>query len=135
MVGLGLNLPIQLSRRAGAVEEAEASRAKYESDVASLTDKARTEVVVALRRLEEAQHVLHLFETRLLPVARDQVDAARAAFIASRNDFIAVVSAEKNLRSTELDYQMARADFDRRRAELDRAMGRIPGLDEKGGAQ
>jgi outer membrane protein TolC len=75
-----------------------------------------------------------LFEERLVPVARDQVDAARAGFIASRNDFVAVISAEKNLRSVELDYQMARATFDRRRAELDRALGRMPGLDEKGGA-
>ena len=42
---------------------------------------------------------------------------------------MAVVAAEKNLRSVELDYQMARAECDRRRAELDRALGRIPGLD------
>jgi outer membrane protein TolC len=134
MVGLGFNVPIQLSKRAGGVEEADAARAKYESQVASLTDKVRTEVVVALKRLDEAHHVVKLFEERLVPVARDQVDAARAGFIASRNDFVAVISAEKNLRSVELDYQMARATFDRRRAELDRALGRMPGLDEKGGA-
>jgi outer membrane protein TolC len=42
---------------------------------------------------------------------------------------MAVVEAEKNLRSVELDYQMARAECDRHRAELDRALGRIPGLD------
>lgn len=132
MVGLGLNVPIQLSKRAGGVEEADAARAKYESEVASLSDEVRTEVVVALKRLDEAHHVVKLFEDRLLPVARDQVDAARAGFIASRNDFVAVVSAEKNLRSVELDYQVARARFDQRRAELDRALGRIPGLDGLG---
>ena len=66
--------------------------------------------------------------------ARDQVDAARAGFVASRNDFVAVVSAEKNLRSAELEYQVARATFDRRRAELDRALGRVPGVDENGAA-
>jgi len=64
-----------------------------------------------------------------LPVARDQIDAARAGFTASQNPFMAVVEAEKNLRSVELDYQMARAECDRHRAELDRALGRIPGLD------
>lgn len=135
MVGLGFNLPIQLGRRRGAVEEADAARARFESEAASLADKARTEVTVALQRLEEAGHVLHLFEDRLIPVARDEVDAARAGFIASRNDFVAVVAAEKNLRSVELDYQMARANFDRRRAELDRALGRIPGLDEEGASR
>jgi outer membrane protein TolC len=135
MVGLGFNLPVQLGRRRGAVEEGNAARARFESEATSLADKARTEVTVALQRLEEAGHILHLFEERLVPVARDQVDAARAGFIASRNDFVAVVAAEKNLRSVELDYQMARADFDRRRAELDRALGRIPGLDQEGASQ
>ncbi|MEO7110524.1 MAG: TolC family protein [Polyangiaceae bacterium] len=135
MVGLGLNVPIQLGRRAGAVDEANAARARFESDALSAADKARTEVVVALKRLDEAQHIVGLFADRLIPVARDQVDAARAGFVASRNDFVAVVGAEKNLRSVELDYQMARANVDRRRAELDAALGRIPGLDAKDGGR
>jgi cobalt-zinc-cadmium efflux system outer membrane protein len=131
MVGLSLNVPIQLGRRAGAIEEANAARARFDSETGRLTDKARTEVFVALKRLEEAAHVLHLYEERLIPVARDQVDAARAGFITSRNDFVAVIGAEKNLRGVELEYQMMRADFDKQRAELDNACGRIPGLDDQ----
>ena len=129
MVGLGFNLPIQTGRRAGTADEALAMRAQFESDAARMTDTARTQVFVALKQLQESEHVLGLFEKRLLPVARDQIDAARAGFTASQNPFMAVVEAEKNLRSVELDYQMARADADRHRAELDRALGRIPGLD------
>ena len=135
MVGLSFNLPIQLGRRAGAVEEANAARAGFDSDVVALTDKARAEVSVALKRLGESAHVLHLYEERLIPVARDQVAAARAGFIASRNDFVAVIGAEKNLRTVELEDQMARAELDRRRAELDRALGRIPGVSEKDAAR
>ncbi|WP_394846808.1 TolC family protein [Pendulispora brunnea] len=131
MVGLGFNLPIQVGRRAAMVDEANAARQRFESEAVRLSDMARTQVVVALKQLEESKHVLHLFEERLLPVARNQVDAARAGFIASQNPFVAVIDAEKNLRSVELDYQMARATCDRRRAELDRALGRIPGLDGK----
>jgi cobalt-zinc-cadmium efflux system outer membrane protein len=131
MVGLGFNLPIQRGRRAGGVEEADAMRSRYESEAARMTDKARAEVTVSLRRLDEAHHILRLFEQRLLPVARDQIDAARAGFITSRNDFVALIGAEKNLRDVELGYQLARADVDRRHAELDRALGRMPGLDEK----
>jgi outer membrane protein TolC len=131
MVGLSVNVPIQLGRRAAEIDGADATQARFDSETARLTDKARTEVAVAMKRLEEAAHVLHLYEERLLPVARDQVDAARAGFVVSRNDFVAVIGAEKNLRSVELDYQMMRANFDQRRAELDRALGRIPGLDDK----
>jgi cobalt-zinc-cadmium efflux system outer membrane protein len=131
MVGLGFNVPLQRGRRAGGVDEADAMRSRYESEAARLTDKTRAEVTVALKRLDEAHHILRIFEERLIPVARDQIDAARAGFITSRNDFVAVIGAEKNLRDVELGYQMARADVDRRHAELDRALGRIPGLDEK----
>jgi cobalt-zinc-cadmium efflux system outer membrane protein len=129
MVGLGFNLPIQSGRRAGAADEALAMRAQFESEAARLSDAARTQVFVALKQLEESEHVVGLFEQRLLPVAKDEIDAARAGFIASQNPFMAVMEAEKNLRGVELDYQTARADCDRRRAELDRALGRIPGLD------
>jgi outer membrane protein TolC len=128
MVGLAVNLPIPNGRRRGAVDEANAMRAQYEADAARMSDAARTQVVVALKRLEESGHVLHLMDERLLPVARDQVDAARAAFTASQAPFVAVVDAEKNLRGVELDRQMALADYDRRHAELDRALGRMPGL-------
>ncbi len=131
MVGLGFNLPIQSSRRQGMADEALATRAKYEAEAARLTDAARSQVFVAAKQLDESRHVLELIERRLLPVARDQIEAARAGFTASRNPFVAVIDAEKNLRAAELDYQMARAEYDGRRAALERALGRIPGLESK----
>lgn len=132
MVGLGFNIPIQTGGHAGAADEARAMRAQFESDASRMEDAARTQVFVALRQTEESKHVLELYERRLLPVARSQIDAARAGFTASRNPFMAVIEAERNLRSVELDYQMARAECDRRHAELERALGRIPGLEERG---
>jgi cobalt-zinc-cadmium efflux system outer membrane protein len=129
MVGLSFNLPVQIGRRRGAAEEANAMRAQYEADAARMSDMARAQVVVALDRIEEASHVLHIFEERLLPIARQQVDAAQAAFISSQSTFVSVIDAEKNLRGVELEQQVAEADYDRRRGELDRALGRMPGLD------
>ncbi len=131
MVGLSFNIPIQRGRRGGSVDEMNAMRSEYEAEAARLSDMARTQVVVALKQLEESVHVLHIHAQRLLPVARDEVSAARSAFTSSQAPFSAVVDAEKNLRRVELDEQVARADYDRRRAELDRALGRIPGLDGK----
>jgi cobalt-zinc-cadmium efflux system outer membrane protein len=129
MLGLSFNIPIQTGRRGGAVDEANASRAKFEADAATMSDRARTQVAVALKQLEESAHVLHIYEQRLVPIARDEVQAARSAFTTSQAPFVAVVDAEKNLRTVELEQQVARADCDRRRSELDRSLGRIPGLD------
>lgn len=131
MVGLGFNLPIVSGRRAGAADEARAMQAQFQSDAARLSDTARTQVFVTLKQLQESRHVLRLFETRLLPIARERIDAARAGFVTGQNSFMAVIEAEKALRSVELEYQMAQADQAERRGELDRALGKIPGLDWK----
>lgn len=133
MVGAGINIPLPNERRAGMIEEAHAARAQYESEVDRMSDMAKTQVHVALRKVQESKQVLQLFQTRLLPVAHDQVDAALAGFIASQTSFTAVVDAEKNLRTTELDQKLAQADCDRRQGELARALGRIPGLDAERG--
>ena len=135
MVGLGFNLPVQTGRRAGAIDEANATRAKFEADVGRMSDAARTQVVVAMKQLEESAHVLHIYGERLLPIARDEVRAARSAFASSQAPFVAVIDAERNLRTVELEEQAGRADYDRRRSELERALGRIPGLDGKDGDQ
>ncbi len=131
MVGVGLNLPFQTGPRSGAADEARAMRSQLLSEAARMTDAARTGAFVARRQLEESKHVLELFERRLLPVARQAIDAARAGFITSQSQFTTVIEAERTLRRLELEYQMRRAEYVRRRAELDRALGRIPGLDWK----
>jgi len=129
MVGLGFNLPIQAATRGAATEEAHAMSAEFESDALRLSDAARTQVFVALKQLEAARHVLELYAKRLVPVALQQIDAARASFTSSQGSFSMVIDAERNLRRVELDYQLTRAEYGMRRAELDRALGRIPGLD------
>jgi outer membrane protein TolC len=131
MVGVGFGLPIDFQRRSGAVDEAKAMQAQFQSEVAKMTDMAKSEVFVAARKLRESEHVLGMFEQRMLPLARDQIEAARAGFVTAQSPFMAVVEAEKNLRGVELDYHTLRAEADRRRAELDRALGRIPGLDHE----
>ena len=132
MVGVGLNLPLQSAGRAGAADEARAMRAQFESEVLRLSDAARTQIFVSLRQLKESLHIIELYEKRLLPVARQQIDAARVGFASFQNAFSALIDAERNLRRVELDYQLARAAYGLRRAELERALGRVPALDEKG---
>ncbi|MBA2541329.1 MAG: TolC family protein, partial [Deltaproteobacteria bacterium] len=89
--------------------------------------EVRVEVRVAIERLAEARAVLTLYEQRMLPAVRAQVDAALAGFITDRNEFQAVIAAERGLRRVTLEIERARADVYRRIAELDRSIGRIPG--------
>jgi outer membrane protein TolC len=128
MVGVGISVPLPTERRNAATDEAHAARAQYESEIERMSDMTRTQVYVTLRRVRESERVLALFQTRLLPIAREQVEAAQAGFISSQTPFGAVVESERNLRNVELDERRAQAEHSRRYAELERALGRVPGL-------
>jgi outer membrane protein TolC len=132
MVGVMIDVPIQRGKRRAAVDRAEAeiARARFEDE--RLADDIRVEVDRAARRVTEAQALVDVHVTRLLPAVRAQVDAARAGFTAAQNSFLAVVEAQKDLREIELSLAMARADLSRRRAALARVVGFVPGLAERG---
>jgi outer membrane protein TolC len=85
-------------------------------------------VETAAERLSEAHHLLGIVASRLLPAARDRVVAARAGFAAGRNDFDALIEAERSLRDAELEHEEALAEVSRRHAELSRATGAQAGL-------
>lgn len=127
-VGVMLNVPLQIGRRRAAVDEAQARLEQARSQRVAIEDDVRFGVQSGADRYSEAHHVLELYRDRMLPAARDQVDAARAGFESGRNSFLALIDAERNLLDVELGHAEALANLSRRRAELDRAVGRIPGL-------
>jgi outer membrane protein, heavy metal efflux system len=128
MVGAGINIPIRRNRIRASVAEAEARLAGADAGREALEDSIRSEVQQACARLGETVHVLELYETRLLPATKDQVQAALAGFKASRTSFLALIEAERNQRTVRLEYERALADAWQRRAELDRLMGRFPAV-------
>jgi len=128
VVGLSIDLPIRIERRRAALAEARAELSGATSERTALEDEVRFEVKSAVLRMEEARHVLHLLENRVVPAARDRVDAARAGFETGRNGFDSLIGAERELRDAELDRETALAKLSQRNAELQRAIGALPGL-------
>ena len=127
MIGLSLSVPLQLGRRQAAVDAAQARAAQATSQDRSLRDRIAVEVATAQLRVRESARVIELTEQRLVPAARDQLRAALAGFTAGRNEFTAVIGAEKNQREVEMRLHTARAELWRRLAALDRALGRPAG--------
>jgi len=127
MIGVGIRLPLRRGRIHASVAEAEARLAEALGAREGLEDEVRSEVRQALVRLQEARLLVDLHLSRLLPAARDQIQAALSGFRASRNSFLAVIEAERNQRTTRLGLEAALADHDRANARLDRALGRLPG--------
>ena len=127
IVGAAVSLPLYRSSLRAATAEAEAVAVAIESDIAELVDRIRAEVTTADLRLEEAEHVVTLYRSRLSPAASDQVSAALAGFRTGQSSFLALIEAERSQRAVRLEYEQALADVHRRRAILDRALGRLPG--------
>jgi outer membrane protein TolC len=127
LVGVGVRLPLWRSRTRASVAEAQVRLAQARSERDRREDEIRSEVHQARTWLEEAVHVVELHRSRLLPAARDQVQAALAGFRSGRNSFLAVIEAERNQRTARLGLEAALVGYDRAHAGLDRALGRMPG--------
>ncbi len=134
MLGFSVNLPIQLGRRKAAVAASEARIAEVEAKLMGQSDEIRVEVEEARQRVLEAAAVVRLYRERLMPAARAQIEAARAAYVTGNGMFQSLIEAERSLRSVELEYQEALAALGQARAQLLRTLGRIPGLPEEGEA-
>jgi cobalt-zinc-cadmium efflux system outer membrane protein len=126
VVGIEVNVPLQLGRRRAALEEADARLSREKSRLRQLEDRVRLEVTSAIERLRESQHLLHISRERLVPAARDRVAGARAAFASGESTFLELVDAERSLRTAEQAEFEARASLAVRGAELSRALGETP---------
>lgn len=131
-VGVAVNIPLQLERRRGAVDEADAEleRARRERD--RLADEIRSAVATAAERVREQNRLQELLLTQTLPAVRDRVVAARAAYDTGKTTFIAVVDAFREQLEAELAYQTAVAMYARRQAEFFGAAGDINALQAGG---
>lgn len=138
MVGVSITVPLQIDAHVAAVREQDARSAEARSRREAVEDRIRVEVEEARAHVVHARGTLTLIEGRMLPTARDQLEAARAAYVTGRGTFQPVIDAERSLRTLELERLRAEADLHTAEADLLRAIGAVPGVDslsEMGGAR
>ena len=126
--GVGMTLPLwAFSRQAGEVRMAAAEHARSEA----LLDGRRQELVRALHDayagLREAAQRLDLYETGMLPLARQSVASARTSYLAGRMEYATLLNVISARYQTELDYHETMVSYETRIAELETLVG--DGLD------
>lgn len=126
MVGVALDVPLQVGPRRGAVDAARAERARASAARERALEEARVEVQQAWLAADAARRTHALAIGRLLPVAEERLRAARIAFEADRADFDAIIEAERALLQAQLTARAAVADHHRALAALAVASGRLP---------
>lgn len=93
---------------------------------AALT-QARNEGLGQLRehweKAETAHHHLEAYESRLLPLARQTVQAKRTDYEAGRSSFLELAASERGLQEVEAMYQQHLADYRIALAEIEAVLG------------
>jgi outer membrane protein TolC len=131
MLGVGFNLPIQLERRQGAVDEASTNIKSLSYKLDQLVDQTFVEVTTALKRVSQAREYVEILQEEILPTAKDELEAAIAGFEAGKNTFLELIESERTLRTLELQLHSALAEFYRQLAMLDQAVGYISHFSEE----
>jgi cobalt-zinc-cadmium efflux system outer membrane protein len=120
-VGVSLNLPVYRQKLNAAVCEAQfrvsQRRAEYDQRVADI----RYEVHAAYEQVVESRQVVELYSSRLLPVAEQNVAAARANYEVNKATFLDLAQAQRQLVTTRQQHQEALVTLHRRLAELKNA--------------
>jgi cobalt-zinc-cadmium efflux system outer membrane protein len=122
-IGLRLNLPVRKSRRYGAVAEAEARLAQLRAELDRQIDLVNFQVQDAYAQVHESEHIVRLYEKKVLPDAELNVKTARADYMTGQIPAISVIEAERNRLNLYDRYYEAVADYFRRRATLERVVG------------
>lgn len=126
IVGFGINIPLQRGRRHAGVDQAEAEILRLRARIADLSAEVALEVQEAYELVVEAEHVVHLYESELVPAAGENLDAARTEYAAGAIDFLSLLAAERSLMDAQVAHQEALSGYHERVADLERAVGRSP---------
>jgi outer membrane protein TolC len=123
MLGVRLNVPLYTERLRGAVSEAQARLDKRIAELTALTDQVNLQVQEAYERVIESEKSVRLYDETILPAARENVKAARTAYVAGSIPFLALIEAQRNLVELRDSAYEENAEYYRRRATLERVTG------------
>jgi len=126
IVGVGVNLPIWQGRLRAREREAQAMVERADLERSAARDAARAELTEARARVEETAHEVHILESGVLPASERSLASARAAYESNRGDFLALLSAERDLSRARLSLHRAEASYRMALADLDWARGAEP---------
>ncbi len=122
-VGMQINVPLPNAQRAAAVSEAEDRVQQRRWEYQNLMDVVRFEVQSAHARAEQARQVVGLYQERILPASRRNVESAQVNYTSGKLDFLRLIDAQRQLNLQQEMYYQAIAEYHRRLAELNRAVG------------
>ncbi len=122
--GIFFNIPWGNHRKYSAqVSEMRSSVEMATRDLESARTEAIGLVRDQLKKIETFHHHVELFRDRLLPAARQTVEATRAGYESDKSGFLDLIVAQRGVRDIESTYYRHLADYQMALAELEAIVG------------
>lgn len=132
-VGIGLSLPLSRDKYRARLDEAKANTMRLEFELTDRRAKLLSQLEQAHAAVKEARNSIALYENELVPLAQENLSAARAEYGAGGGAFLDVIDAEQSKLDAELNLARVRADYFAALAELERwAGGDLPATPASG---
>lgn len=122
----GMRLPIWRDRIAAEIAAAQAEKRAAEARLTAEQIQIAAELATMLFMYREAVRDDTLLRDRLLPKARQSLDAARAGYVNGRTSFLDVIDAQRTLLDFELEGIAARTQRELALASLSLAIAGLP---------
>lgn len=119
-IGVSINLPLNQDKRRAARDEAKAELRGLEAQLSDQEIGLEAELQKAVDRAEESRRMLSIFDEQLLPLARQNIDAALSAYQSGSGAFLPVFTAQKERADIEYEAAAALADYHRSLARIER---------------
>ena len=123
MLSVDLNFPLQLGRRHAALREAQAKEQQTKARLEEHRAQVHFVVNEAAHTVQENMHVAQLYADSIVPLAEENLAAARSNYETGITDFLTLITAEKALMLATLRYHEALTNYHKGRAQLERAVG------------
>ncbi len=99
-VGASIN-----GKRHAAKDEARAMTLRLDSQQRAKVSQLMGDLQRAIEKVRESEHVLSLYQNRLLPLAEENLEAAQSDYEAGSGNFFDLISAEKSSNSKFIAFQ------------------------------
>jgi outer membrane protein TolC len=119
VVGVSINVPLDRSKRRSELDRARAETRRTEFSLSERRAELLGELATARAGVVEAQSSVALYQSELVPLTAEYLEAAIADYQSGTGAFLNVITAEQRKLDTDLELARARSDYARRLAELE----------------
>lgn len=127
ILGVTINVPLDRGKRRAELDGARADASQARWALAERRAELLADLAQARAEVVEARQSVKLYQSELVPLAAEYLNAAIADYQSGTGAFLNVITAEQRKLATDLALARTRADYAARLAELERAAG-IPSL-------